>query len=105
MDADVELEPDGWESRHRAVYGCGAWERACRQGGLMTAWHQEQDLLFGAPASRRHAAAPGARVKWPWGSGPHTLGLLLWRTAYLTAAGCLRPPPTRAAGRRAGWAD
>ncbi|MFE3166235.1 hypothetical protein [Streptomyces sp. NPDC059224] len=82
MDADVELDADGWESRHRAAYGCGAWERACRQGGLMTAWHQEQDLLFGAPASRRHAAEPGARVKWPWGSGPHTLGLLLWRTAY-----------------------
>ncbi|SEF17485.1 hypothetical protein SAMN05216533_8355 [Streptomyces sp. Ag109_O5-10] len=82
VDGDVELDADGWESRHRAVYGCGAWERACRQGGLMTAWHQEQDPLFGASASRRHGADPGARVKWPWGSGPHTLGLLLWRTAY-----------------------
>ncbi|MGW7426193.1 hypothetical protein ACWGJB_40395 [Streptomyces sp. NPDC054813] len=82
MDADLELDADGWEPRHRAAYGCGAWERACRQGGLMVAWHQEQDLLFGALASRRLASDPGARVKWPWGSGPHTLGLLLWRTAY-----------------------
>ncbi|MGW2964577.1 hypothetical protein ACWDGI_39820 [Streptomyces sp. NPDC001220] len=82
MDADLELDADGWESRHRAAYGRGAWERACRQGGLMVAWHQEQDLHFGALTARRFASDPGARVKWPWGSGQHTLGLLLWRTAY-----------------------
>ncbi|MEV7323440.1 hypothetical protein [Streptomyces sp. NPDC093970] len=82
MDADAEPGADRWETRHREVYGCGAWERACRQGGLMVAWYQEQDLRFGAPAAGLFASDPGPRVKWPWGSGPHTLGLLLWRTAY-----------------------
>ncbi|MFJ3754947.1 hypothetical protein [Streptomyces sp. NPDC090080] len=82
LESDLESDADRWEARHRAAYGCGAWERACRQGGLMTAWYREQDPLFGAQASRRSAASdPGARVKWPWGSGPHTLGLLLWRAA------------------------
>ncbi|MFJ9348269.1 hypothetical protein [Streptomyces sp. NPDC101237] len=86
MDADVkpdaESDEDRWEARHRAAYGCGAWERARRQGGLMTAWHREQDPLLGPAARRSGASAADARVKWPWGSGPHTLGLLLWRAAH-----------------------
>ncbi|MFD8420783.1 hypothetical protein [Streptomyces sp. NPDC059668] len=78
MDADV----DGWESGHRAAYGCGAWERACHQGGVLVAWHEEQERGFGAPASRGFRAPLGPRAKWPWGSGPHTVALLLWRTAH-----------------------
>ncbi|MFJ8008342.1 hypothetical protein [Streptomyces fagopyri] len=78
---DVGMDVDGWESGHRAAYGCGAWERACHQGGLLVAWHEEQERGFGIPAPGRFHARSGPRAKWPWGSGPHTVALVLWRTA------------------------
>ncbi|MFI5634011.1 hypothetical protein ACIA8E_32495 [Streptomyces sp. NPDC051664] len=77
---DVDVDVDGWESEHWAAYGCGAWERACHQAGILVAWYEEQVLGFGAPAALR--GLPGPRVKWPWASGRHTVGLLLWRAAY-----------------------
>ncbi|MFD8999415.1 hypothetical protein ACFV0T_00245 [Streptomyces sp. NPDC059582] len=78
MDVNVEA----WESRHWAAYGCGAWERACHQAGLLVAWHEEQGLLLGAPPPRRFSAHPAPRAKWPWGSRRHNVGLLLWRAAH-----------------------
>ncbi|MCX5214421.1 hypothetical protein OG689_35060 [Kitasatospora sp. NBC_00240] len=81
-DRDVDRDLDGWEAGHRAAYGCGAWERACRQAGVLVAWCQEQSLGPGALAPRRVAADPGPRAKWPWGDGPHTVGLVLWRAAF-----------------------
>ena len=74
------METDGWESGHRAAYGCGAWERACHQGGLLVAWYEENDGGFGGPAGRVFED-PAPRVKWPWGGSRATLGLLLWRAA------------------------
>jgi hypothetical protein len=80
---NVDVDMDGWESRHQVAYGCGAWERACHQARLLVAWHDERDLGFGAPVPRRSYADPGPRVKWPWGSARHsTVGLLMWRVAY-----------------------
>ncbi|MEU9131924.1 hypothetical protein AB0D08_28120 [Kitasatospora sp. NPDC048540] len=81
-------DADGWESRHRAAYGCGSWERACAQGAVLTAWHQEQDPLAGAATRRGPSGAPGSPPsrpkwpKWPWGSGPHTVALVFWQAAY-----------------------
>ncbi|MER5410320.1 hypothetical protein [Streptomyces sp. NPDC002769] len=82
MNANADVDVDGWESGHRAAYGCGAWERACRQGALLAGWYEEQDRGLGAPTPRRFHAHSGPRAKWPWGSGPHTVGLLLWRAAH-----------------------
>ncbi|MFE5033293.1 hypothetical protein [Streptomyces sp. NPDC056683] len=46
MAPGVELDADGWEPRHRAVYGCGARERS----------------LYGRmPLDREPAAVAGAR--------------------------------------------
>lgn len=73
---------NGWESRHWAAYGCGAWERACHQAGLLIAWYEEQGLLLGAPPARRFSARPAPWPKWPWGSRRQNLGLLLWRAAH-----------------------
>ncbi|MFG2478753.1 hypothetical protein [Streptomyces fagopyri] len=81
-DVDVGMDVDGWESGHRAAYGCGAWERACHQGGLLAAWYEEQERGLDAPAPGRFHARSGSRAKWPWGSGPHTVALLLWRAAH-----------------------
>ncbi|WP_393074129.1 hypothetical protein [Streptomyces sp. LN704] len=82
VNVNANMDVDGWESGHRAAYGCGAWERACRQGGLLAAWYEEQERGLHAPAPRRTHARSGRRAKWPWGSGPHTVGLLLWRAAH-----------------------
>ncbi|MFF3413601.1 hypothetical protein ACFYW9_02755 [Streptomyces sp. NPDC002698] len=77
------MDMNGWQSGHRAAYGCGAWERARHQARLLVAWYDEHDHGLGTPRPRRFPADPGPRVKWPWGSARHdTLGLLLWRAAY-----------------------
>ncbi|MGC4982493.1 hypothetical protein ACLQ18_17985 [Streptomyces sp. DT193] len=77
------MDTNGWQSGHRAAYGCEAWERARHQARLLVAWYDERDHGLGTPQPRRFSADPGPRVKWPWGSARHdTLGLLLWRTAY-----------------------
>ncbi|WP_371476953.1 hypothetical protein [Kitasatospora sp. NBC_00315] len=75
------MDVDGWESGHWGAYGCGAWERACRQAGPLVAWHREQGLGPGAGVPGRLSTDPAPRVKWPWGSGPHTVALVLWRAA------------------------
>ncbi|MER8185962.1 hypothetical protein [Kitasatospora sp. NPDC094015] len=77
------VDRDTWEAWHRAVYGCGAWERACRQAELLVAWHDLQGFALGGSAVRA-GARPGPRVKWPWRTGPFTVGLLFWRAAHDT---------------------
>lgn len=81
VEVGVDVDVDGWEAAHRAAYGCGAWERACHQGGLLVAWYEEHDGGLGGPAFRRSLAHSGPRGKWPWGSGPHTLALVVWQSA------------------------
>lgn len=77
------VDRDGWERGHQAAYGCGAWERAGHQARLLVAWYDEHDGGLGPGVSPSFSGNPGARVKWPWGSGRHnTLGLLFWRAAH-----------------------
>ncbi|MFD8736026.1 hypothetical protein ACFV06_14075 [Streptomyces sp. NPDC059618] len=77
------MDRNGWEREHQVAYGCGAWERAVHQARLLVAWYGGRDGGLGPGVPSRFPADPGARAKWPWGSGRHnTLGLLFWRAGY-----------------------